>query len=313
MEIYVVRPGDSVDRIAQEFSVPAESIIWNNQLVFPYPLAVGQALLVGEYDETADPRRIDAGGYAYTYISNWVLRQTMPFLNRLLIFSYGFTLEGALVYPPRDESWMIALCQENGTMPVLTLTPFGSDGRFNNNLIHQLVTSDAVSDELLENLVSVMQEKGYGGIDIDFEYILAEDRDAFTAFVEKTVRRMHESGFVVSVALAPKTSADQKGLLYEGKDYGALGNAADEVLLMTYEWGYKCTHTGYRLKSKLAYNLLYTSPRLSIFSIEIILIVSSIKYKILMLPTRIRYMSKPFNFFISVPCGSWFIVVSNLS
>ena len=25
MEIYVVRPGDSVDRIAQEFSVPAES------------------------------------------------------------------------------------------------------------------------------------------------------------------------------------------------------------------------------------------------------------------------------------------------
>lgn len=246
MEIYVVRPGDSVDRIAQEFSVPAESIIWNNQLVFPYPLAVGQALLVGEYDEMAYPRRIDAGGYAYTYISSWVLQQTIPFLNRLFIFSYGFTLEGALVYPPRDESWMIGLCQENETMPVLTLTPFGSDGRFNNNLIHQLVTNDAVSSQLLDNLVSVMQQKGYGGIDIDFEYILAEDRDAFTAFVEKTVERMHANGFVVSVALAPKTSADQKGLLYEGKDYGALGNAADEVLLMTYEWGYKCTHTGHK-------------------------------------------------------------------
>lgn len=239
MEIYVVRPGDSVDRIAQEFSVSAESIIWNNQLVFPYPLAVGQALLIGEYDETANPRRIDAGGYAYTYISNWVLGQTIPFLNRLFIFSYGFTLEGALVYPPRDESWMIDLCQENATMPVLTLTPFGSDGKFNNNLIHQLVTNDVVSDQLLDNLVSVMQQKGYGGIDIDFEFILAEDRDAFTAFVEKTVGRMHENGYVVSVALAPKTSADQKGLLYEGKDYGALGNAADEVLLMTYEWGYK--------------------------------------------------------------------------
>lgn len=239
MEIYVVRPGDSVDRIAQEFSVSAESIIWNNQLVFPYPLAVGQALLVGEYDETTDPRRIDAGGYAYTYISNWVLQQTIPFLNRLFIFSYGFTLEGALVYPPRDESWMIGLCQENETMPVLTLTPFGIDGKFNNNLIHQLVTDDVVSGQLLDNLVSVMQQKGYGGIDIDFEFILAEDRDAFTAFVEKTVEVMHENGFVVSVALAPKTSADQKGLLYEGKDYGALGNAADEVLLMTYEWGYK--------------------------------------------------------------------------
>ena len=49
---------------------------------------------------------------------------------------------------------------------------------------------------------------------------------------------MNESGYMVSVALAPKTSADQPGLLYEGKDYGGLGAAADEVLLMAYEWGY---------------------------------------------------------------------------
>ena len=41
-----------------------------------------------------------------------------------------------------------------------------------------------------------------------------------------------------SVALAPKTSDTQAGLLYEGKDYALLGEAADSVLLMTYEWGY---------------------------------------------------------------------------
>ena len=33
-------------------------------------------------------------------------------------------------------------------------------------------------------------------------------------------------------------SDTQTGLLYEGKDYGLLGEAADYVLLMTYEWGY---------------------------------------------------------------------------
>ena len=49
---------------------------------------------------------------------------------------------------------------------------------------------------------------------------------------------MNEYGIWVSVALAPKTSSDQKGLLYEGKDYGGLGAAANSVLLMTYEWGY---------------------------------------------------------------------------
>lgn len=75
-------------------------------------------------------------------------------------------------------------------------------------------------------------------MDIDFEYILAEDRDNFTTFVANTTRYMNERGFSVSVALAPKTSPDQQGLLYGGKDYGGLEAAANSVLLMTYEWGY---------------------------------------------------------------------------
>lgn len=245
MQIYVVQRGDTVDEIARQYAVPVESIIWNNQLVFPYPLAVGQALLVGEYEEEM-ARTINSGGYAYTYISHWVFEQTIPFLTRLFVFSYGFTTEGEVVYPPMDDTWMIQMSLENDTLPILTLTPFGPDGKFNNNLIHQVVTNAASVDRLLYNLVSLMQEKNYRGIDIDFEYILAEDRDFFTAFVERTAEVMHEYGFTVSVALAPKTSADQKGLLYEGKDYGAIGSVADEVLLMTYEWGYKYGHAGYR-------------------------------------------------------------------
>ena len=36
----------------------------------------------------------------------------------------------------------------------------------------------------------------------------------------------------------PKTSSNQKGLLYEGIDYARLGEQADRLFLMTYEWGY---------------------------------------------------------------------------
>lgn len=76
------------------------------------------------------------------------------------------------------------------------------------------------------------------GIDIDFEYILAEDRIAFAEFVTRVRMAANATGYPVSVALAPKTSDDQAGLLYEGKDYRLLGEAANQVLLMTYEWGY---------------------------------------------------------------------------
>lgn len=105
-------------------------------------------------------------------------------------------------------------------------------------MIHNVVQNQEAVNLLIDNLLTVMTEKGYQGVDIDFEYILAEDRDAFTDFVWQVAERMRANGYHTSVALAPKTSADQKGVLYEGKDYRALGAAADHVLLMTYEWGY---------------------------------------------------------------------------
>ncbi len=238
MEIYVVKPGDNVDGIAAEFGVNVEQIIYDNQLEYPYALAIGQALLINEYERNAD-RAISVSGYAYPFISPWVLEQTLPYLSELPIFSYGFTKEGRLLPPIHgDDMWMIAEAERFGTLPILTLTPLGPDGNFNNQLIHSVVNNTEYTDRLIQNLLEVMGEKKYQGLDIDFEYILAEDRDAFTAFVRKTAEAMRADGYHTSVALAPKTSADQPGLLYQGKDYRALGEAADHVLLMTYEWGY---------------------------------------------------------------------------
>ena len=105
-----------------------------------------------------------------------------------------------------------------------------------------MVNDEAYTANLIQNLLDTMGRKGYTGIDIDFEYIMAQDRDAFSAFVRQVAETMRAAGYHTSVALAPKTSADQAGLLYEGKDYRALGEAADSVLLMTYEWGYTYSH-----------------------------------------------------------------------
>lgn len=238
MEIYVVRFGDTIDGIALTLGVDVEQLINDNQLVYPYELAVGQALFVDRGTRNAS-RAISVSGYAYPFISRWVLTQTLPFLSELPVFSYGFTETGELLPPTYgDDTWMIAEALNFGTQPILTLTPFGEDGNFNNGLIHSVVNNGEYKGNLIRNLLEVMGGKGYQGVDIDFEYILGEDRDAFTAFVRDVAEVMRENGYHTSVALAPKTSSDQRGLLYEGKDYRALGEAADHVLLMTYEWGY---------------------------------------------------------------------------
>ncbi|MBQ8821834.1 MAG: LysM peptidoglycan-binding domain-containing protein [Lachnospiraceae bacterium] len=237
VEIYVVQPGDTVDGIAGRFGVNVWTIIEDNQIIFPYALAVGQALFIDL--GTRVPRgTLRVSGYAYPFISEWVLRQTLPYLSELPIFSYGFTPEGELVPPQLPEDWMIYMAKEYGTEPILTLTPFDEQGIFSTYLISQVVNNQVAIDTLIGNLISVMYQKGYVGVDIDFEYILAEDRDAFTEFVRQVAEQMRANGFHTSIALAPKTSRDQRGLLYEGKDYRALGEIVDHALLMTYEWGY---------------------------------------------------------------------------
>jgi len=286
MQIYVVQEGDNVDRIAAQTGIPVETLLYDNQIEYPYRLAVGQALFIpstgyGRQDgtwihnstENTGQTRLSDGtnsgnysgtysgtyngncsgnyggvpgtrpslfvsGYAYPFIQQQILEDTLPWLTALNIFSYGFTAQGDLVPPTLDPAWMIREARLRNVRPVLTLTPLGADGHFNNNLVSVLVSSRSLQQKLVWNLGSTMEELGYGGLDIDFEYIQAADREAFAEFVSFTTQVMNLFGYPVTVALAPKTSRDQPGLLYEGVDYRLLGAAANKVMLMTYEWGY---------------------------------------------------------------------------
>lgn len=239
MDIYIVKQGDSVDSIAASHGIAPSAIIFENQLISPYRLAVGQALLLDTGTTAGEKSLIYTNGYAYPYISPWVLAQTLPYLSELSIFSYGFDSTGNLIPPSPAEDWMIQAAIEYGVLPILTLTPLGPDGMFNNTLITSIVQNQQHKDNLISQVIRTVEIKGYRGVDVDFEYILESDKDAFTAFAADMADALHAIGQQISVALAPKTSADQPGLLYAGKDYGALGRIADHVLLMTYEWGYK--------------------------------------------------------------------------
>lgn len=241
MIIYLVKAGDSVYSIGESYGVSAETIIYVNQLEYPYRLAIGQSLLIvfdNEVSLNISRRKIISNGFAYPFISPWVLNETLPYLTDLSVFSYGFTTEGELVLPLLPTEWMINDALKKETNPIFTLTPFGPDGQFNNYLIHSMLSNPVAKNALIGNVRNAVESEGYRGVNIDFEFILAEDRDLFTEFVRDTTYAIRELGYEVSVDLAPKTSAMQQGLLYEGKDYGALGGVADRVLIMTYEWGY---------------------------------------------------------------------------
>ena len=126
----------------------------------------------------------------------------------------------------------------HGVQGLLVLTPLDEEGHFNSHLASQVLNNPVARDRLIENIYIMLNEKDFYGVDFDFEFVDRADRDLYVDLVRRTAERVRPEGFIVTVALVPKTSADQPGLLYEGHDYPGMGEAADLVLLMTYEWGY---------------------------------------------------------------------------
>ena len=47
-----------------------------------------------------------------------------------------------------------------------------------------------LQDKLTGQMLAVMQEKGYEGVDIDFEYILPENREQYARFVARVRKTM---------------------------------------------------------------------------------------------------------------------------
>ena len=177
-------------------------------------------------------------GYAYPAISNETLQWWLPRLSWVAAFSYGFTAEGELI-GLADEN-IVSAANKAGVRPMMVLTPLDSAGNFNDNIATGVFRDSGARQNLMDNIEKNIREKNMGGVDFDFEYIAAEYAGDYVSLVGETGRRLASAsqGYVTSVALAPKTSAAQTGLLYQGHDYAGMGEAADYCLLMTYEWGY---------------------------------------------------------------------------
>lgn len=233
--VYTVRPGDTLASIAASYGTTPIVLMQNNpNLIFSPVIQPGQQLTIRfEGDKI---REVTINAYAYPYIRRDVLRRGLPYLTYLTIFGYGFTVEGELI--PIDDQPLINLAYEYKTAPVMLLSSITEDGNFSGERASLLFHDQALQSRVLDNIIAVMVEKGYVGLDVDFEYIQPEDGDAFLQFLRNVTARLHPYGFFVNTDLAPKTSPDQKGLLYESHNYSAIGAISDTVLLMTYEWGY---------------------------------------------------------------------------
>lgn len=239
-QVHTVQPGESLSSIARQYGMSLRQLYRNNPILGGGPVLYPGQTLVISY-EGATEGVLSVNGYAYPFIDKDLLQSTVPYLTFLTPFTYGFTPDGTLV--DLDDGVLIAMAKAGGAAPLMHLSTLTGEGGFSNELAHIALTDRTVQDALISNLRRTLEEKGYRGLDVDFEYVFPEDASAYAAFLGRLTALLNPLGYPVIAALAPKTSADQPGLLYEAHNYRAIAEAVNEVLLMTYEWGYTYHHT----------------------------------------------------------------------
>src|SRR5690554_757663 len=170
MRIHVVQPGESAWSIANEYGVNVQIIIDVNGLSdLPY-LTPGQALVIptGESSEFGtievnayinpvsdqiDRNRVDEVGEYLTYISP---------------FSYQVN-EDASLTEPRDST-ILEVAEEYNIAPLMVITNF-REGNFDAQLVHGILASTTLQDTLINNILEVLNNTNYYGLNIDFERI----------------------------------------------------------------------------------------------------------------------------------------------
>lgn len=231
---YILDEGQTLFSISQEYGVPLDELIKANPGLNPLNLRPGDTVMI-PVARREKRRPILVNGYAYPSINTNSLNCVLPFLTFLSPFSYKLTPTAELVSP--DDSDLIFRAQRSAVMPIMVVTNIFDEG-FSTEVLSVILASEELQERLIGNILSELTGKNYYGVNMDIEYIAPDDRERYNAFLERLTERLHNEGFIVMSALAPKISADQPGVLYEAHDYAEQGRIVDYVIIMTYEWGY---------------------------------------------------------------------------
>jgi spore germination protein len=233
-QTYTVQSGDTLAGLADTFGTTVMHLLRNNPQLSdrnPITLNEGEELVI-QYD-TGD-KKIEVYGYTNVFISESVLIKTLPYLTYLTILNYRITAEGELI--DIDDVDIIRTAKEYGVAPVMFISSITEQGVGSYDVTHSILNSQELQDRLIENVLSVMKQKGYYGLEVAFVHVLPEDLPLYANFIAEITNRLNTEGYKVFVSLLPSTFGFVPGSRYEYSYYSDIGQAADYVLLISFLW-----------------------------------------------------------------------------
>lgn len=229
-QAYIVQRSDTLYKIAKRHKVSVHKMLETNGLKSTKILK-GQTLTIPKKQKTS----VKVGAYFIPQgkvYNDQIIDNLGQYLTTIYLFSYTPNRDGTLTSISLNGS--VSKAWKKGIMPFATVTNLSATG-FDPDLAHELIRTEAKRKTFINHLYSLLDRHDYKGVVIDFEGLYPKDRPLFSRFIKELSDRLHPNNMDVHVAVPPMQGSSSPS--YSAAfDYKALGEHADTLFLMTYNW-----------------------------------------------------------------------------
>jgi len=156
-------------------------------------------------------------------------------INVISPFWYHLNDDGTLAPPeggvPQE---ILEFAKQNGTPIIPTIS-----NSFNGDRVSGIVNDPEIKTFHIQNIVDEVRKYDFDGIDIDYEGLHSEDKDAFTSFIRDLREELNRYNKKLTIAIQAKSYPDLAKYGDRGQDWKALSQYVDEFRIMTYDYGWK--------------------------------------------------------------------------
>ncbi|KAB8135770.1 LysM peptidoglycan-binding domain-containing protein [Gracilibacillus oryzae] len=230
---YRVKAGDTLWQLANRFNTTVNAITAVNPEINPNQLYLNQVLQI----PTLLKPQIETLGFLIPYSTQSALsalRSLAGSLTYVAIVAYSFTTQG-YAYVLLNDTEVISESSRLGVTPLLMIRNYTSIG-FDAELAGTVFANPIYRKNLIDSLMRFVNEKGYGGVSIDIEFIPPAQRREFTTFLSELKAAL--GPLILHVNVHAKTEDLPTNRIVGAYDYQAIGAIADKIAVMTMDYGY---------------------------------------------------------------------------
>jgi spore germination protein len=118
----------------------------------------------------------------------------------------------------------------------MQIVPSIVNAGFNRNHVAAVIGDEAARTQHIAEILALVRDNDFDGIDIDYESLYAEDREPFSLFIEELAEALRAEGKILSIAVHAKTSDAGRSGAHLAQDWARLGAAVDAFKIMTYDY-----------------------------------------------------------------------------